>query len=202
MAFLPTPEGVEVVVDQLLHSEQVVNVLHVQASQPEDGFTLAAIAGAVRLWWFNTLRLSLSQDIHLTSVTARDISQEGGQASVLTPVGDYQGAINQAALPSSVAFCVTHRTARTGRSYRGRTYVAGLAEGDVAGNVITLVRGQELAAAFNTLRTDLEALTFTLAVKSTRNQLVVRPAGVLTPIVNSVARDLVVDNQRRRLQGH
>jgi|SRR5665213_222788 len=53
------------------------------------------------------------------------------------------------ALPSEVAVCVSNLTARTGRSYRGRSYIAGFTVGAVTpGGTMDVGAAQELATAF------------------------------------------------------
>lgn len=191
--------GVKVEVHQLLFAEPLVNILHVQAANPNDGFVLAQIATTVRDQWISQMLPQLSQDISLVNVTATDISVEGGQQSVQVPSGDAAGDYNGASLPSNQAFVITHRTARVGRSYRGRTYVAGLPEALVTGNHLALANAQGIAAAFNTIRTTLAENDFIFSVLSRFNQGDERPLGVLTAVTTSVARETRVDSQRRRL---
>lgn len=199
MAFQVVPQGVEVVVNQRLHSEDLVNVLWVAAAQPQDGFVLASIAGTVTDWWNAALAPFLSNELFLISVVARDMSMEGGIQSVQLPPPNSQGDVGTPALPSNVAFAITHRTARVGRSYRGRSYVAGLPENAVAGNTLAGATVTGLIAAFNTLRADLDNNGFLFSVCSRRNQGVLRAQGVLTPVSTSTAVDARVDSQRRRL---
>lgn len=199
MAFQPVPSGVGVAVNQTLFGQPVTNVFAVQATNPGDGFTLAAIANAVKARWISDVLPVLSIDLALVSVTATDISTDGGQQSVQVATGTPTGGANSPSLPGSQAIVITHRTARIGRSYRGRTYLAGLPEQWVSGNNHDATRTGLLADALNALRTDLETLSLPLCVLSRYTAKVKRASGVLTPVVVSVARDTRVDSQRRRL---
>jgi hypothetical protein len=190
---------VGVAVNQTLFGQPVTNVFAVEAANPGDGFTLAAIANAFIDRWVSDILPVLSIDLALVSVTATDLSVEGGQQAVIVATGTPTGGANSPSLPSSQAIVITHRTARIGRSYRGRSYLAGLPEQWVSGNNHDATRTGLLADGMNALRVDLEALSLPLCVLSRYNGDVKRAAGVLTPVVVSVARDTRVDSQRRRL---
>lgn len=199
MAFIPTPNGVEVVINQTLHGEPLVNVLNFTVPEPNDGFTLAALANIVKDWWEADLSSVLSTDLVLNSVTARDISVANGQQVEFPADAGTTGGVSNGALPGNVAFVITHRTSFTGRSFRGRTYIAGLPEASVTGNALSGTVASGLAASFNNLRTTAAVSSFVFAVKSLYADGGPRAFGLATPVTVSVARDLVVDTQQRRL---
>lgn len=199
MAFVPTPNGIEVVVNQTYLGEALVNVFNVSAVTPEDGFTQANVANLFIDLWQDSILPNVSDQLALNSVVARDISVADGTAATIVPTGTVIGGQNGAALPSSLALCITHRTARTGRSYRGRTYIAGLVEPFVTANLVSGTIADNIVGGFTALRSALATASTPLCIKSLRNNKVARTAGVLTPVTVSLARDLRVDNQRRRL---
>jgi hypothetical protein len=106
-------------------------------------------------------------------------------------------------LPASVAAVMSLRTARAGRSFRGRCYIPGWGEGanDATGHIGTAAK-----AAL-----DAWALGFLSAINQQGLQLAVlkRPIfgsngaitvpGVLTPVTQATIRDVRWDSQRRRL---
>lgn len=199
MAFVPTPNGVEVVVNQVYLGEPLVNVFNVSAVTPGDGFTLANVANIFIDVWQDYILPNVSDQLTLLNVVAKDISIADGGASTQVATGSVTGQQNSPALPSSLALCITHRTARTGRSYRGRTYIAGLVEGKVTANLVAGDVADNIAGGFTALRGLLATATTPLCIKSLRNNKVARTAGVLTEVTTSLVRDLRVDSQRRRL---
>lgn len=199
MAFIPTPSGIEVVINQTYFSEAVVNVLNVDGPTPVSPSALEQVALDVVNWWLTSLAPNLSNAMALVNVTCRDISVADGDIWVESPTGDATGEQTSPGLPANVALCITHRTARSGRSYRGRTFVCGMVEQFVTGNLVDNTLAQNIAGNFNDLRTTLAEEGNVLAVKSLSNNNVPRVSGVLTPITTSVVRDLRVDSQRRRL---
>lgn len=70
-------------------------------------------------------------------------------------------------LPSTNAVCVTLRTAKAGRSFRGRVYVPGAAEVEnTAGGVQSTATGTAAAAFINAIITNLQPDNLTMAVMS------------------------------------
>lgn len=199
MPFLPTPDGIKVVVNQSLAQQEVVNVLHVRATGAHDQAALASIAAAVRDIWASALMPNLSSQLQLLNVTATDIEVEGGAQAVAVPAEAEFGGQTGDPLPNNCALVVTLRTARVGRSYRGRVYLAGLSETLTIGNNVTQAMATNVQNAFNQLAVGLEALGAGLAVLSRRNQGQPRAAGVLTLVTAVEVRNTRVDSQRRRL---
>ena len=199
MPFVPTPGTIEVVLNQTYFNELVVNVLNVRVPTPGDGVSAAQVATDVEAFWQTYMRPNVSTSLALASIVVRDISVEDGQVGTFLPTGNTAGEQNSPGLPASVALCVTHRTNRAGRSYRGRTYVCGMVEQFVTGNLVDNSLAQNIAGGFNALRATLAGHGFELGVKSLRNNKQPRTVGEFTPIQTSLVRDLRVDSQRRRL---
>jgi hypothetical protein len=109
-------------------------------------------------------------------------------------------------LPLNNAVCVTLRTALAGKSFRGRTYIAGYDEAanDAGGRV--LAAANEGARAFlANLNANLAAQGFTLAVLSRATDAVTIPAitrpartGQVNAVTAVIMRDTKWESQRRR----
>lgn len=124
-------------------------------------------------------------------ITARDMEDVNG--AVATKSVNRVGAIPGNVLPGSVAFCLSKRTARAGRSYRGRFYMFDLDEAffngdDLNPTVITAIN--ELVTALITPR---QGNRFVPAVGS-------RKWGGSTPIT-AITYDTIADTQVRRGKG-
>lgn len=109
-------------------------------------------------------------------------------------------------LPLSVACCVTLRTALAGKSFRGRVYLSGFAEGenDATGR-ITAAANNSAAAFITALNSAMNGNGVPLAVLSKpRDQVVIpektRPAntGQGNIITAAIVRDTKWESQRRR----
>jgi hypothetical protein len=116
------------------------------------------------------------------------------------------GDLNDAPLPNNVTLTVSFRTANRGRSFRGRNYVVGLGETQVAGNtvapsVITAFDGiysQLLASPVAAIATWVVVSRFS-GVDPVTKEPIPRVTGIATPITSVTVVDNVVDSQRRRL---
>lgn len=132
-------------------------------------------------------------DLTWESVAARVMDSVGG-SQVLVPISTGgQGTRAGFSLPGNVAVVISWRTGRAGRSYRGRTYVGNLSEGDVEGDTYTsglLTKLAELGAEMLVSRL---AGRFFPAVGSRKLNL--------STIINSFILEPTVDSQRRRLAG-
>lgn len=200
MAFIPVPDTAEVRVEQTLHGEQVNNILHFARVGGWDGPSLSSLAALVFGQWGNNVMAPLSSALELQQVVARDISVQDGE-QLISPAGPaVPGGVSGPALPGNVAFCITHRTGLVGRSRRGRSYVAGLPEAAVTGNALSSASANALETAFNAVRAATNAQGYFFCVVSRYTNGAPRPAGITTPVIGSVARDLTVDSQRGRLR--
>lgn len=202
MAFVTLPTGIRVSMEFQLDGQLVVNVYHVRASGPITTIYLSAIVGAFASWWTDNMKANFTQSIALTRITARDMSVEGGAISEgLYPLPEAGTVGSPAAVPNNVAIVASWHTARTGRSYRGRSYYAGLLESDFTLSELSSTRLVALLLDVQQLPTILfDVAEADLCVASYVNGGVPRPTGVLTTITG-VTMNAVADSQRRRLPG-
>jgi hypothetical protein len=129
--------------------------------------------------------------ISLANVGVRDISTANNveflDSGAAVPGGDV-GKL----LPPQVAQCITLRTARAGKSFRGRMYVPGytITASDQNGAIVASTRDTTVAFV-NAIRTGLPAHGLTMAIVSRAN--------LTTELVTLVqGRDLVWDTIRGR----
>lgn len=200
MASLVIPNTVEM---RLVYTnggaDYAVNVLHYDAptSFGVDAGSVATIAAAVAVAWDTgaiSQRDLTADNVSLSRVGLRDLRSPN--LPLLESAVNVAGLAANDPMPQQTACCVTLRTALAGRSYRGRVYLPGYAEGqnDSNGNPVANVR----TAAVNFM-TDMMSLS------QGANTLLLGVASktlLETNIVTSVeVRDLVWDTQRRRLHG-
>lgn len=198
MSFIPTPQGVElrVIADQ--NGVPVVNIYNLKAG---GAVTLADLIAAVNTFvtWYESIgRGYYHQTYVLQSVVATDISVANGiqytTATFTTPAG----AITSAAAAANAAVVISWRTPFVGRSFRGRTYVGGLANAELLNaQTVQTTTAAGMAADWGALMTAFQTAGLVLSVLSKYALKVARVAGLLTEIT-SIIVNTKLDSQRRR----
>lgn len=132
MAFIPFPAGtVEVHLNGTLAGIPVQNVLGAKfftgAAGPLDGHALAV---AIDNWYVAaTYFSSIGNDYTQNDIEVIDLTSASGWVANL--VTGRVGTAGASVVQNQVAMVVTLQTARRGRSYRGRNYLAGLPQSDL-----------------------------------------------------------------------
>jgi len=145
---------------------------------------------------FSTTLLSLIDDSYVVRfIDAVDLSAPGGSTGSYTISSGGQGTRSGDPMPANVANVISWRTGRSGRSYRGRTYMFGMEDTDAFGSyfVTTYLTTLGLFALALLLYDGGPTLAVYTVVAS-------ETLAVLTPKTGYVIND-VVDSQRRRLPG-
>ena len=175
-----------------------MNIYHVTTTDPIVTVKLLQVAQMFADWWTADLSLRFSHDIALGTVIAKDISIANGEQQAITLTPPEQGFITSPALPNNVAYVVSHKTAKTGRSFMGRTYLCGIDEAAITDNDLSVSKIANIVGDFNSLVTGLNTIASELVVASFISGGVPRATGVATPI-DTIAMNVRVDTQRRRL---
>lgn len=198
MAVQLVPNGIEIVMNGDQNGVPIVNVLWSRTAGEVVDSDLSDAVSAVKGWWTSAIRPYIHSTYILNSITATDKSVEGGHQYTQSYVSSNQGLLTGAAAAANAAAVISWRTARIGRSYRGRTYIGGL-DNSVA------FTAQEMTTDFQTLLTTagaglidaLNGIGQSLSVLSRVLGGVLRVTGLLTEIVGVVV-DIKLDSQRRR----
>lgn len=201
MPSIPVPNVLEANVRFTLDGQHIENVLNFQ--YPTEDFEGAAdsVYSTLNDVWWAALRPWLSDAVFSNETYIVDLSDINGPVSNKQPFTPPRGASTEYAAPNNSAFCVTHRTAARGRSYRGRSYISGIAVTQYTGSYILQTAVDGVVGAFNAMRTALEADSIFFCVVSRRTNKDDRDFGISTPVELSLGIDRVVDSQRRRLPG-
>lgn len=196
--FVPLPNGIKVTFVFQLYGKTVTVNVHVTNSQGVDATSLNAAINSAKAWWTNHLKPIASTHLSIVSIHAVDVSQEGGGKVDFDYAPPEQGAAQVESMSNNVALVMSLRTARIGRSYRGRIYIPGIPENAVTGNTLTTQAATDYAAAAAGLLTRFNTGVQQLVVASYQNQGVPRTVAVATPIQATIVGTRV-DTQRRRL---
>jgi len=200
MTFIPIPNGVSLCFDFATAGQNWQFCLNLRKSSgPPLDSDLILAANEGDSWFSGTLNDLLTDDTTLRQIRATDMTAQGAPQYVLA-VGD-SGTDTNPPLALGTAAVVSARTAKRGRSYRGRVYVGAQSTATEISSVdMTTTRANELTAAFAALQTALDAIGFDVVVASRmHNGVVTNPAEVNEVIAWVV--DQHYDSQRRRLSG-
>jgi len=200
MAFIPASQIVRTTVEWLLDGQILANVFHVDANAAVDATVTNAILDVFEAWLEDELCPTLSEDIEATGLVGRDLTTITGGLVERPLTVPLPGLTASPALPNNVALCITLLTDLAGRSFRGRSYMPGLAESHVILSEISTGSATSYAEAYIALVDNLNTAGFDLVVTSFQAGLAPRVTAVSTPVV-SVGVNTTVDSQRRRLPG-
>lgn len=207
--FVESPNTVRILLHWTLHGRPQLNVLHgnfpgtgpLNPASPQNIFN-AAVTALTSTGYVSVLSTTTS----FVSVGMVDL-RFAGVPEVLSTGTAVPGTGAAPALPDQVSLVLTLRTAKTGRSHRGRIYTLGWGTDRVQGSGLSDQTAATSARAFYlAVRTAMGNEGMPLAIRSPA--LPVRPAkptGTLpakpyeiTQVTDIVIRDLIFDTNRRR----
>ena len=200
MAFVPFERAVQVNIGWTLGAGPFASI-GFGLQYINDSFVLAdmiTVATQLEAWANAFLDLTYSLNATINAITVYDLREEDGPVytNSVSIAGTRTGNIGN----GSSAMCLTARTLKRGRSFRGRVYIPCLSDDDVANNAIAaavLTAGEN---AMNALSTQLNPLGWADVVLSRIEDGASRALGVATVITDWEARNNVVTTQRRRIR--
>jgi len=133
-------------------------------------------------------------------IIATDISEEDGIQVSYTTGLPLTGSDAVDTLPNNCALVISNRSVFTGRSRRGRTYIAGFSRGFVDDNVPSGALVAAALAYHAEISDNAGEEAFNFGVASYVNDGVARDEALFTGY-SSFTADLIMDSQRRRLPG-
>lgn len=200
MAFIPVPNGIQFCFNFQTAGQnwQFCLMLKKSAGAPTPT-DLATVVALGRSWWTSDFKPNFTSETSLATVTATDMTVQGGPQAVDSSAS--AGTASAGTMPMNAAVVVSLRTAKRGRSYRGRYYIGAipLAQSasaiDVNGSYATA-----LGADFVTLAASLDAAGFDIVVASRQHNGVVTNPAETNEVIAFVINNQF-DSQRRRLAG-
>jgi hypothetical protein len=162
-----------------------------------DPTTLNLLIDTFESWVQAEFFINYASTVSLVSILARDLSVV--DSFVVERAESVPGAVASAAMPANVTWAVKAVTGLAGRSFRGRSYFVGLAEGDVTENTVNLTRADSIITGYDELMGNLSFGSRQMVVVSRVSLGVPRVTGVATDITEWLYTDRQVDTQRRRL---
>lgn len=191
--------GLELVFN--LDNQIIENTLYVRKLGVLDIGDLLPVADAAIEWWAADMAPNLTNRLTLIRVVATDLSAQNGPSVLATGFLPASGAVNSDSVPSNCALCVSFRTNFRGRAFRGRNYVAGLAEANVTLNTVESALAESIRAGYENFPSHLPEDFMHVVVTRRVNGVVQMPSALTNQVTAYVLTDLIIDSQRRRLPG-
>jgi hypothetical protein len=202
MAFIPVADTVLAELRFDYFGQKIENTLYFRKLGGSSVAQAIGLMNDLLVWWTSLLSNYLSEDISLRELNVTDLSSASGYSvSQAAPTPNPTGQVVASGLPGNVAICVSFRTPNRGRSFRGRNYVAGLAETQVTGNTLDATRVAGILGSYQGIPSSIVSSAWDWVVVSRFSGGAPRAAGVATDVTSVVIVDDFVDSQRRRLTG-
>lgn len=202
MPYIPVPN---VLMAELIYNwdgQVCENVLHYTSSiLPFGAGDPLLLANNLVALWNTNIKVNASSNLSLTGVTVTDLTTATGSVVQATTGLPVVGTNVSGGQPNNVTCVITKRTAKRGRSYRGRLYQAGLCLNQVTANLVHSATLTAMLTAWGTFRTfTVSGVTFSMVVISRQHGGVITNPGTFEPVTGFTS-DGVLDSQRRRLPG-
>lgn len=185
MTFVPFPDTVSLTHRFLWNDKPVSYTIHMRRPgyTPTNAQGLANFAGTS---WHDTLRTLQSNDLQADLITVQDLTEAGApNYENITEIGQV-GAVAIDSVPNNTALLVSHRTADTGRSARGRTYLPGLPEDDAENGVPTSGARAAFAVQWGIFIADLALQSWIFVVAQRYADGVPLVEGVTRPVTAEI----------------
>lgn len=201
MAFQPAPLVCQVNVRADLFTEKIENVLNfvLAANTLYTAQDVQDIAELTLAAWAANMCPVAGGNYVLREVTATALDSVGSPTFTAIPLNPIAGGAAGETLAGSQALVITHKTGLSGRSFRGRTYLAGLTESQVNGNFITAATETAISAAWAATFDAWTNAGHELCVVSRWSNKVLRTIATHAVVTATGITNTRVDTQRRRL---
>lgn len=196
--YIPVDNTIQVVAVQNIQGEIAENVFHFTKSSAWGSADLVTVANAVKAAYSNKIAPLTTAAWSLTEIRIADLTTQTGIAYD-TGVTGVSGTGAGVAVPNNVAAVISWGTAQRGRSFRGRTYIGGLASGHVVNTNQLDSDGVSALDQFAAALQDTASFAGgSLAIVSYCNNKAWRTTGVATPVISHTS-EVKLRTQRRRM---
>lgn len=198
MPFQPVVNCAKVLLNWLsAQGNHAMNIIWiVDSTGPYTLARLGDMLAIISAWATAEWKPASSDSWELDTIVATDWSEENSITDLVVPsvVGD----VASENLAGFNTIAISLRTPFAGRSFRGRLYHVGLAEGQVNGEFLEPTAGPILIGVYEQLRLDLIADNFQWVIASFVSEGVRRAEGVATPVTDIYLTDIALDTMRSR----
>lgn len=201
MIFIPVPNCAKIELVYDIDGQTLENVMYFEGDHNPTEQDLLNLAADAKTQWEATWRLQQGAGCDLRKIKATDAGQEDGAAVEVSATGLHLGARNVEMMSNNVTACISLKTAKRGRSYRGRIYLPGITVDEVDTNTLAADTVTALTAGFSYWNfLDNGGEPWALVVASKFHNNAPRTVGVATTVTSFIVNKTVA-SQRRRLPG-
>lgn len=199
MTFQSVPETAQVEIRYRSNSVPWVTTVYARRPGGYDITYLAELASAVDVWAGTGVIVALSQEVSYTGVRAVGLENENDLAVEVVRDPAIAGSVVSSPCPVNVAFTIKFTCGLTGRSTRGRNYVAGIPENQAGSREINSGTAGLLVTKYSGLGSAMQVIGWDHVVVSRYANNAKRATGVTFNVITYSYTDLRLDTQRRRL---
>lgn len=202
MAFVPVPDTAKVEMRYAYVSQQVENQLYFKCNTGIGIEKMQDLGEYLITNWATNVQAGSPDSLALREVYITDLTTDTSPAVTVTTGLPLVGATATQSSPNNVSLTCSFRTSGRGRSSRGRNYLLGIREDEVADNTVATSFRNRWSEFFNDI-TDPFPLSddWTWSVVSLQENKAPRVEGLVQQVLTHVFVDNTVDSQRRRLPG-
>lgn len=200
--FVPILNTVKIALDILLAGQSLINTFHIARSASWDTGDMSTLITSFSNWLTDNIKGVVCDNLSWRGAYATDLTAVDAPSFYESFAAPIVGTKTGEAVPLNVAGVISELTNRRGRSYRGRSYLPGIAESDrTSEGAFTSALAAAIAAGYGTLNLYVGPDTGGAHVVASRFNAGVQRAEGVAQNVNAYRMDTLFDSQRRRLIG-
>lgn len=161
---------------------------------------MESLAGVLVSTWVANAAPQCVAGLSLREVYVTDMRAQDGFVLSYTDDLPTTGALGEQGAAGNNAFCISFRTAKRGRSYRGRNYTLGIPADSVIANEVLTPFIFAWMDFYTAMKAAALANGWVWVVASRYANKAPRLVGVTTPVTNHIYTDDNVDTMRGRLK--
>jgi hypothetical protein len=208
MPFVPVANTALVEMRYTVDLQEEENTLYFEKATALVEDDLTNLGEAIITWWEDNYSPLVWTGVLFREAVVTDLTSASASQVTSIPPSPLAGSIALPPLPNNNSLTVSFRTALRGRSFRGRNYIVGIVQDQLAGaNILSDATVTAWQDGYNALKAMAADLGLQWVVVSRFSGVdgdgkpIPRVAGVTTPVTTAIVVDNVVDSQRRRLPG-
>lgn len=201
MAYVPVPNTLQCELRFVWAGQEVETGMYFLKAGGWDVADMPAVGDILKGAWDNHCRPVTATTCALTEIYMTNLESEFAFTYSYTTGLPLAGTTGTESLPNNCTLAFSFGTAGRGRSFRGRMYPPGIAEGYVSGNTVSSLWTDAWRDFHDIVTSSMLVLGGVHSVVSRISNGAPRIVGLSTPVLSATFKDTVIDSQRRRLPG-
>lgn len=198
MAFTTFADGARAVIGFSWNGVSCSVTLHFEKASPSVA-DFIALAAQVAADYATDIMVEVSDDLIMGDVTVYDLSAEFAPKYINSDENGTPGVAAGDSVPNNTAIVASHRTATTGRSGRGRTYIPGLVETGESDGLLTTAAQTSFVTAWGDFITGVAAIGWDLVIAQRFSGGVQLAVGVLRAVTTEILLRQLGTQRRRQV---